>query len=276
VTIAGHDHICAALASGVIEPGPALDSMGTAEALLGVLPAHTLAETDRQAGLLYGCHVLPGAMYWMGSLSTSGGAVEWLRSLAGKTPASYAELEQELAGLPEGPGEIIFIPYLHGSGAPHTDPLARAAWVGMRLDHTRADLFKAVLEGTAYEMELIRRQAQSASGARVDRLVAIGGGTRMRRWLQIKADISGRAIETPAMPEATLVGAAMLAGVASGVFSDPNQALQARTAEETLQRIEPDAERHLAYQAMYTDGYLPLLSAVREFSHSTGRHGERD
>jgi sugar (pentulose or hexulose) kinase len=271
VTIAGHDHICAALATGVIEPGPALDSMGTAEALLGALPARALVETDRQSGLLYGCHVAPGRLYWMGSLSTSGGAVEWLRSLTGKTPLGYAELEQELAGLPEGPGEILFLPYLNGSGAPHSDPLARAAWIGMRLGHTRVDLFKAVLEGTAYEMEFIRRQAQSAAGARVDRLVAIGGGTRMRPWLQIKADISGYPIETPAMPEATLTGAALLAGVAAGVFSDPDQARQATAAEESLERIEPDAERHKAYLAMYENGYLPLLPAVRDFSHGLAR-----
>jgi sugar (pentulose or hexulose) kinase len=273
VTIAGHDHICAALATGVIEPGPALDSMGTAEALLGALPARPLVEIDRQSGLLYGCHVVPGRLYWMGSLSTSGGAVEWLRSLSGKMLPGYADLEQELAGLPEGPGEIIFLPYLNGSGAPHSDPLARAAWIGMRLDHTRADLFKAVLEGTAYEMEYIRRQAQSAAGARVDRLVTIGGGTRMRRWLQIKADISGRRIETAATPEATLAGAAMLASGASGVFSDPDQALQAalRAADESLERIEPDPERHQSYQAMYESGYLPLLPAVRDFSHGLAR-----
>ncbi len=270
VTVAGHDHVCAALAAGVTRPGPLLDSMGTAEALVGAFSSRPLTEDDERIGLLYGCHVIPGMMYWMGSLSTSGGSVEWLRGiLGGDPPITYEALNRLAEALPDEPGEIIFLPYLNGSGAPHADPLARGALIGLRAYHTRADIYKAVLEGTAYEMEHIRAAAgKELLGMEAERIIAIGGGTRNRRWMQIKADVSGQAIDLLASPEATLTGAAMLAGAASGAFpSAVEAARQFAQAQGEPVRILPNADRHRAYQNIYQNGYLPLQAGARAYSH---------
>lgn len=267
VTVAGHDHICAALAAGVTRPGPVLDSMGTAEALVGSIPDRPLNPADAATGLMYGCHVVEGQMYWMGSLSSSGGSIEWLRRLFGENTLSYDALQQELSTLPEGPGEIIFLPYLNGSGAPHLDPLARAAWVGLRAGHSRSDLYRAVLEGTAYEMETIRRAAYAVEGVRADRLVAIGGGAQNLAWLQIKADVSGQPIEAPRINEATLAGAALLAGAASGLNPTALTAGEAGADSQRSVLIQPDPERHIRYQAVYENGFMALQPAVRKYAH---------
>src|SRR5215216_1344535 len=77
VAVSGHDHVTAAFAMSVTSPGKVFDSMGTAETLIGALPERTLTKGDFDSGLIYGCHVAPGRGYWLGSLSASGGSVEW-------------------------------------------------------------------------------------------------------------------------------------------------------------------------------------------------------
>ena len=129
--------------------------------------------------------------YWLGSLSTSGGSIEWLREILNDTPLSYEDIMALVNNAPLQPTGIFFFPYLLGSSAPHSDPMARGAWIGLRREHTRADLAKAVLEGTAYEMEVIRQAGERMTDQPITQLIAAGGGTRNTAWMQIKADVSG-------------------------------------------------------------------------------------
>ncbi|HEX2981212.1 MAG TPA: FGGY family carbohydrate kinase, partial [Anaerolineaceae bacterium] len=164
VAICGHDHLCAAAGMGAVAPGVVFDSMGTAEVMIGALPERPLTRQDYENGLLYGCHVVPGMGYWMGSLSASGGSVEWLRGLLGVQSLNYAALQGLVESADPGPTGILYFPYLLGSGAPHADPNARAALVGLEARHRAPDLAKAVLEGAAYEMEIIRRAGERMLG----------------------------------------------------------------------------------------------------------------
>jgi sugar (pentulose or hexulose) kinase len=264
VVIAGHDHVCASLAVGVTGPGPVFDSMGTAEVLLGALPAQPIDQDKFQAGFSLGCHVARDRLYWMGGLSTSGGSIEWLRSLLGRPPLSYEALATLLADVQNEPGSLLFFPYLAGSGAPHTDPAVRGAFVGLSAAHGPADLLQAVLEGTAYELEFIRRAAEKMTGTNIERIIAAGGGTQNRRWLQIKADVSGCRLEIPAVPEATLLGAALLAGIGRGLYANEAEAIAA-TRRPPLATIEPDNGRHAAYQQRYREGYLALQEPLRGY-----------
>lgn len=265
VFIAGHDHPVAAFAAGVIHAGQALDSMGTAEVLIGALEERPLDKEDFDSGLSYGCHAIPGKLYWMGGLSTSGGSVEWLRNLlGGGDRLTYEELEDLLVGVGEGPGDLLYFPYLAGSGSPHTDPGVRAAFVGLNADHTQADLYKAVLEGTAYELEYIRRVGEAVTGQAIHRLVVAGGGARNHSWLQIKADVSGSTLEIPEMPEATLLGAAMIAGVGRGDYRDINEVVGA-VSGQPRQLIHPRPDWHRAYRSRYEAAYLAFQEPLRNF-----------
>ena len=262
VAVCGHDHATAAFAMNVTSSGKVFDSMGTAETLLGALPERLLTEEDFHSGLIYGCHVANGCGYWLGSLSASGGSVEWLRAQLSHKPLSYDEINVLLASVSPEPTGILYFPYLIGSGPPHTDPLIRGAFVGLSASHGRADLFKALLEGTVYEVEFIRQTGEHITGQPIPILVTAGGGTRNRAWLQIKADVSGCRIEVSAEPEATLLGAALVAGIGSGLYANEAEAFDGLYLKP-VEVFLPDGDRHAVYRQLYEQGYLLLQEALR-------------
>jgi sugar (pentulose or hexulose) kinase len=268
VAVCGHDHVTAAFAMNVTSPGKVFDSMGTAETLLGALPERMLTEEDFHSGLIYGCHVASGCGYWLGSLSASGGSVEWLRAQLSEKPLSYNEIDALLASAGPEPTGILYFPYLVGSGPPHADPLIRGAFIGLSASHRRADLLKAVLEGTVYEVEFIRQTGEHITGQPIPALVTAGGGTRNRVWLQIKADVSGCRIEASAEPEATLLGAALVAGIGSGLYASEVEAFNG-LRPKPVEVFVPDGERHVAYRRLYEQGYLLLQKALRQ--HFNGK-----
>jgi xylulokinase len=259
VSVAGHDHVCAAFAAGVIQPDHVLDSMGTAETLVGTWAApRALTADDFASGLLFGCHVIPERHYWMGSLSASGGSIEWLRGLLDGL-LTYTDVEA-LAAPVDTPTGILYFPYLSGSSRRPGD---RAAFVGLRRDHGRAHLLKAALEGTAYEMETLRATAASALGVTAGRVTVVGGGTRSPVWLQVKADVSGVAHHIHPTAEAALLGAALVAGLGSGVYTSADEAAAAVRLDDALAAVRPRPDAHARYQRLYRDGYLPLLDTLR-------------
>jgi xylulokinase len=283
VAVTGHDHICAAFAAGAILSGEVFNSIGTAETLLGAIEQRPLGIIDYQSGLSYGCHTAPGQFYWLGGQSASGGSVEWLRSaLADPSrdrPLSYDEMDTLAAHAAEGPTKILYFPYLVGSGSPHSDLLVRGAFVGLSASHGRAELLKAVLEGTGYEMEFIRRAAEQTTGLNLKQIQVAGGGVRNRAWMQIRADITGSQLSLLGMPEATLLGAAVLAGAGSGFYGDVSDAKLlkqiTRSARPEVEEVFPDEAHHLAYQDLYEHGYLAFQDPLRDFGHSfreNGRH----
>jgi sugar (pentulose or hexulose) kinase len=270
VAIAGHDHVCAAFAVGALREGVAFDSMGTAESLVGAAPRRELDLTAYESGLVF-CRAVGGIeednLFWMGALSSSGGALDWLRHQLSEPPLDYEEVDALLRALPPGAGDLLYFPYLLGAQAPDPDPGARGAFVGLSAGHGRAELIRAVLEGVAYEMETIRRAAERTVGARIRHIVAAGGGTRVPGWLQIKADLAGSPIAVSGHPEATLVGAAVLAGISAGVWTSGEQALAA-TAQEAPAVYQPDTRRLIRYQHILENAYLPLQRPLRQASRA--------
>lgn len=252
VVNAGHDHVCAAFGAGVAPGEGVFDSMGTAEVLLGAIDPRPLGEAEQASGLSFGAMPDGRAMYWLGGLSSSGGALEWLRGILGDPPVSYDVIERLQGQMDEQPGAIIFLPYLAGSGAPRPDPALRGAFVGLDARHGRGDVLKAVLEGTAFQIEAIRRAAVSLTGGPIGHLVAAGGGTRNRRWLQIKADVHGARIDALDGAEATLVGAALIAGVGGGIYAGE---AEARTVARSLPstQFKPNPHRHPAYARLFDE-----------------------
>ncbi|QHW35261.1 carbohydrate kinase [Paenibacillus rhizovicinus] len=270
VVIAGHDHVAASLAVGVVKPGQVMDSMGTAETLVGVLAERRLTEEDFGSGLSFGCHPVAGHSFWMGGLSASGGSVEWFRSVLSEPELSYERIlrllsehaEANEAGSPTG---ILYFPYLSGSGAPEPDARARAAFIGMTAEHGLTDLLTAVLEGTAYEMEWIRRTGEHATNAAIKELILTGGGTHNPAWLQIKANASGCLLRNAELPEAALLGAALLAGVGAGVYENAEQAAGTVAASRRGRIVYPQGAAHDKYKVLFEEGYVPLQQPLRNY-----------
>jgi sugar (pentulose or hexulose) kinase len=264
VCIAGHDHIVSSLSVGAISPGIVYDSMGTAETLVGTLENKKLGRREFESGLSYGCHVVKDRMFWMGGNSGSGASVEWLRGLLGDPQLTYTEVLSLLAEVKQGPSGILYFPYISGSGAPHVDASARAAFIGLSKSHGKGDLIKAVLEGTAYQLQIIREEAEHISGRDFTKLVVVGGGTRNAHWLQIKADVLNCSLQIPPIEEASLLGAALCAGIGAGIYASAEAAVSA-TANLTTTHVEPDQSRHTDYRRLYELGYVALQSPLRAF-----------
>ena len=274
VSICGHDHVVASLAVGDVAGGDVLNSMGTAEVLLGARPAAPLTHRHLSSGLSFGPHVLPGFYHWLGGLSDSGGSIEWLRRILGEPELSYAQLEELLAGVSFEPSGIIYYPFLSGSGAPRPDPYARGAFVGLSRSHTRRDLAKAVLEGVSMQMELIRREALAVMGGHINRILVVGGGVKNRFWLQTKAHVFGCPLTVLSVQEAALVGAALFAGVGSGHLRLAD--LQAASAALASEEIVPDEHLHKAYSWLLEEGYIKLQQPLREYYGKMARRDLRE
>lgn len=265
VAISGHDHVCAAIAASAAKSGRSFDSMGTAEALLGAFDHAHIGEAAHASGLTFGVLPLTNSLYWLGGLSTSGGALDWLRGVLHDPPLSYNGLHALQDQLDVTPGTVTFLPYLAGSGAPVRNAQTRGAFVGLGLEHTRADLLKAVLEGTAYQLQAIRRAAEALLPHSIDTITVAGGGARNQRWLQIKADVYGLPIHALAMDEATMLGAALIAGVGCGVYSSADQAFVVAAAQPA-QMIEPDRTRHATYADRFHTTFLPWMHTLAQTS----------
>lgn len=267
VHICGHDHVCAAFAAAGTNPGLILDSMGTAEAFIGSYNKKTLGRREFESGLVFGRHVVGGGYYWMGGMSASGGSLDWLRSILGVPQLTYEELQQLLEKMPNHPTSLLYFPYLAGSASPHTDIYARGALIGLDKSHGRPDILKAILEGTAFEAEFIRQAAQEIMGIEIRSFVATGGGSQVPQWMQIKADVCGCEIRVPSLSDATLLGAALVAGIGSGFYVDETQAVTA-SQNSTAKNYVANCNHHLMYQRLFRDGFLTMQEPLRKISHN--------
>jgi len=250
----GHDQACAALGSGIIQPGLAMDSTGTAEVVEVALETPALVDELRKASISVYRHVVPG-LYLAMTLNHSGGLLlRWFRDTlcrweveqAGRTGQDSYDLI--LAEAPAGPTELLVLPHFAGSGTPWFDTTSKGAVLGLTFASTRATIAKAILESLTFELRINLDLLQEA-GIAIEELHAVGGGARSPLWLQLKADICNTPLRVPRVTEAACLGAALLAGTAAGVYDD----LAAAVAETvSLQkRIEPEAAMVGAYNERF-------------------------
>jgi xylulokinase len=246
----GHDHICAAIAAGAIEPGIVLDSAGTAEALMVTLETPISGDGMPASGLCCGCHTVRDRYYLLGGLM-GGGVLAWVsRLLTGDdSPRTINRLMDEAASSPPGANGVQFLPYLDGSGPPDRAPTAWGAWLGLSLKHTRSDMVRAAVEGLSYGIRYLLEISQTRTNVSVGELRCVGGGSRNGFWQQIKTDVLGLSVDTPTVTDVTAQGAALLAAVGAQVFRDEVEA--SRVAYRSGMRYEIQPE----HSAFYNDAY---------------------
>jgi xylulokinase len=237
------DQQAGALGVGVDRPGPLSVVLGTSGVVFAALPEYRV---EPEARLHVFCHAVPDTWEAMGVMLSAAGSLRWLRDLVG---GDYEQLTTEAERRPPGAEGLTFLPYLQGERTPHADPFARAMFEGLSLRHDRGALVRAVLEGVAYglrdSLELLRGLGVQPEGARVS-----GGGARSELWLRIVASVLGLPLERTAVEEGAAYGAALLGGVAAGVFGSAREAVEA--CVRVRDTIEPDPE----WQAAYEEGYV--------------------
>jgi len=265
VVTGGHDQACAALGSGLIRPGLAMDSTGTAEVVEVALASPVLNETLCRGNVSVYVHTAPG-LYLAMTLNHSGGiSLRWFRDTFCQEEVRQAQASGQdaydliLSGASPDPSPLFLMPHLAGSGTPWFDTSSRGAVLGMTLATSKADLAKALLDGLTYELR-INLDLLREGGVPIDEVRAVGGGARSALWLQLKADILGLPIVVPAVTESACWGAALLAGVGAGLYADAAGAAGAMLRLE--RRFEPNARRGARYEERY-QLYREVYPAVK-------------
>ena len=251
------DQAAGALGVGVDRPGPVSVVLGTSGVVFAALPGY---ESDRRARVHVFCHAVPGGWHAMGVMLSAAGSFRWFRDAAG-AGEEWDALTREAAAAPPGADGLLFLPYLAGERTPHADPDARGAWVGLTDRHGRGHLARSVLEGVAHglrdSLDLLRDVGVDAQVGR-----ASGGGARSELWLRIVASALDLPLERVRVEEGAAYGAALLGGVAGGVWADVGEAVAACVGVRAT--VEPDPEWREAYEddrARFRALY-PALKAV--------------
>src|SRR5262249_17710374 len=245
VVAGGGDQAAGAVGVGAVTPGILAISLGTS----GVVFAATEAPIYEPEGRLHAfCHALPGHWHLMGVMLSAAGSLQWYRdTLAPDT--SFETLVAEAELVPAGSEGLLFLPYLSGERTPHPDPLARGAWVGLTVRHTRGHLTRAVLEGVAFGLKDCFALLQGAGLRAIDQVRVSGGGAKSLLWRQTIADILGVELVTVNTTEGAAYGAALLAGVGVGAWPTVESA-----CDQTINiigRLSPDLTTEPKYQQAY-------------------------
>ncbi|MBA3406747.1 MAG: xylulokinase [Solirubrobacterales bacterium] len=249
------DQAAGALGVGVDRPGPLSIALGTSGVVFAALPGFA---ADERARVHAFCHAVPGAWHAMGVMLSAAGSLRWLRDVAAPG-VGFGELVAEAEGWAAGAEGLTFLPYLAGERTPHADPDARGSFTGLSLRHERGALVRAVLEGVAYglrdSLDLLRELGVAPERARVS-----GGGARSELWLRIIASVLELPLERPVVEEGAAYGAALLGGVAGGLWPDVEAAVVACVQVRGV--VEPDP----AWIGAYADGrerFRALYPALR-------------
>ena len=250
------DQAAGALGVGVDRAGPVSVVLGTSGVVFAALQRFA---SDPQARVHAFCHAVPGAWHAMGVMLSAAGSLQWLQSIL---DVDYDVLTSEAATWPPASEGLVFLPYLAGERTPHADPDARGSYTGLSLRHDRGALVRALLEGVAFglrdSLDLIGELGGPPAFGRVS-----GGGARSAEWLRILASVLELPLERVAVQDAAAFGAALLGGVAGGVWPDVPAAVAATVRPRELiepvpEWIGPYRDARERFRALY-----PALRACR-------------
>jgi len=220
VAAGGGDQAAGAVGVGAVEPGIVGLTVGTSGVVFATTPS---ALIEPQGRLHAFCHAVPGMWHFMGVMLSAAGSLQWYRDTL--TPnISFDDLVKEAEAIPAGSEGLQFLPYLSGERTPHPDPLARGAFIGLTLRHSRAHMTRAVLEGVAFGVAFGLKDSftliQNAGLGTITQVRGSGGGTKGALWRQIMASVLNAELVTVNTTEGGAYGAALLAGVGVGTWID--------------------------------------------------------
>lgn len=252
----GHDHLCAALAAGVFQKGQALISSGTTESLTMGLDEFPPLEFSLQeeSPFSWGRHVVSPSFYAMNGIYSGGFSIDWLMGIIKRDYAFFTNLS------PVNKSDFpLFFPYLLGSSYP------QAKGVFLNLDGSvgEEELTEGVVAGLCFEYGRLWQKMEKALGVSIERTVNVGGGTNNAYWMRMKASVLRREIVVPEDREGSSKGAALLAGIGSGVYTDAEEAF--RTTFRPEQIFIPD-NRLWEKLAKYFRAYVELEGDIKKLN----------
>lgn len=265
VVAGGLDAACGTLGVGVFQHGDVQEQGGQAEGMSICLDS-CIADPK----LILGFHVVPGKWLLQGGTVGGGGVHDWVKNnicLSDEHITSNDNIYQQMDSLaqtiPPGSDGVVFLPYMAGERSPIWDPYAKAVYYGLDYSKTKGHLIRATQEAVAFSLKHNLDHAER-SGAKVDILYAMGGSANSSFWTQMKADITGKKIIVSASDSATTLGAAILAGIAIGMYKNYNDAKN-QTFKVQKEYI-PNKEHYSDYEKSYVK-YLQLYKTLNKFMY---------
>ena len=263
VAAGGLDACCGTLGAGVIHPGETQEQGGQASGMSICMDSYI---ADKR--LILGYHVVPGLWLLQGGATGGGGVMRWFekefagyeRLMASETGKSSLDQLNEIAEkVSPGCDGLIFLPYMAGERSPIWNPNAKGVFYGLDFSKTKGHMVRACMEGVALSLRHNLETAKEA-GAEADVLRAMGGSANSLLWTQIKSDMTGKTILVPSSDTATTQGAAILAGVGTGIYRDYEEAVHLTV--KVKRRHDPDPAVKETYDRVY-ERYLELYESLK-------------
>jgi xylulokinase len=261
IAAGGGDQAAQAVGVGAVNPGVVALTVGTSGVVFATTPSALIEPEGRLHAF---CHAVPGMWHFMGVMLSAAGSLQWYRDTLAPN-VSFDDLLKEAESVPAGSEGLHFLPYLSGERTPHPDPLARGAFIGLTLRHSRAHMTRAVLEGVSFGLKDIFTLIQNAGLGKITQVRASGGGTKGVLWRQILASVLEAELVTVNTTEGAAYGAALLAGVGTGAWSDVASACKAcvKITGSTMP-VAAQVETYRKAYPIYRELYPALKSSFKK------------
>ena len=257
VAAGAHDQVCAALGAGVVKEGMAVLGMGSSHCLTPVLEGPLLSDDMLKNNFNCEPHALADMYITLAFTNCGGSLLQWFRDNMSVSEINqggkiYARLDKMVQ---ESPTNLLVLPHLLGSGTPHIDVFSTGMIAGLTMDTTKIEIYKAFLEGVAYEMKY-NLECLVDSGVNIQVIRAVGGGANSDIWVQIMADVLNRRMETLNVNEAGTIATAVLGGAAIGIYESAQDTVQSfihvnKTFLPNRSKNQLYEERYAKYKKMY-------------------------
>ena len=253
VAAGGGDQAAGAVGVGAVEPGIVGLTVGTSGVVFATTPSALIEPEGRLHAF---CHAVPRMWHFMGVMLSAAGSLQWYRDMLAPN-MSFDELLKEAESIPAGSEGLQFLPYLSGERTPHPDPLARGAFIGLTLRHSRAHMTRAVLEGVSFGLKDSFTLIQNAGLGAITQVRASGGGTKGALWRKILASVlEAELVTAEGTTEGAAYGAALLAGVGAGAWTDVAAACKlcikiTGSTQPDSSQVDVYRKSYLLYQELY-------------------------
>ncbi len=266
----GGDNAAAAVGTGIVRDGTAFTTIGTS----GVVYAHSSKLTIDPKGRVHTCcSAVPGAWHVMGVTQAAGLSLKWFKDnfcqdyiweAEKQGMGIYDLLDKYVTDTKIGGDKLIYLPYLMGERTPHLDPNCRGVFFGLSAIHTKPDMIRSIMEGVSFSLNDCNHILQEM-GIYVEEMMACGGGGKSSVWRQMLADMYQCRVKTVKQEEGPALGAAILAGVGTGMFESVEKACDLLIEEDKSNiLIKENAEKYEQLYEIYKKLYLDLKDTFKQ------------
>ena len=252
VVFGGSDQAMHSLGNGVYKPGTMMATIGTSGQVMSIIDQPRM---NPKLNTHVFRHVSDNTWFGLAAVLSAGSTLNWFRRNFANDQ-TFEELSALADKVPVGSSGLMFFPCMCGERTPYIDPLARGIFFGLSALHTKAHMTRSIMEGVSFAMRTAIEELQEVCGQSRE-LICAGGGVKGKVWADIQADIYGREITVSKIKEQACLGAAIVAGVGTGVFDSVESGCRSLTNGNSCKR-KPREENVQFYRGLYEDIYLKL------------------